>query len=135
MTNTNSINPYKSKPKTNSEDLMEKNTFLSAHKEALECKAKAENESQSNISTKDSKETPILSIKKPLVAKKVKKNYLEDYVQLDMLGSGSFGQVVKVQKKSGGTPNQFAMKIIEKQMVENVSPLSLFEVNQYSLLI
>lgn len=54
--------------------------------------------------------------------KKPKKNPLLNYVELDTLGCGSFGKVVKVQKKSSG--EQYAMKVIEKKKMEDVSMLS-----------
>lgn len=52
-------------------------------------------------------------------ANNAKKNPLLNYVELDTLGWGSFGKVVKVQKKSNG--NQYAMKVIEKKKMEHVS--------------
>lgn len=53
---------------------------------------------------------------------KRKKNQLLSYVELDTLGSGSFGRVVKVQKKSNG--QQYAMKVIEKKKMEEVIVIS-----------
>jgi serine/threonine protein kinase len=56
----------------------------------------------------------------PSPQKKAKKNPLLNYVELDTLGCGSFGRVVKVQKKTSG--EQYAMKVIEKKKMEDVSP-------------
>ena len=52
---------------------------------------------------------------------KAKKNPLLNYVELDTLGCGSFGRVVKVQKKT--TDAQYAMKIIEKRKMEKVGSI------------
>lgn len=49
---------------------------------------------------------------------KPKKNPLFNYEELELLGTGSYGKVVKVQKKKDGT--FFAMKILEKMNIEKV---------------
>lgn len=113
----------KSKAKTQSEDITEQNTFLSNKKETSWKEKIQQKESESNISTNVSKDTSISEAKElesPAVKKK-KKNPKLDYVELDMIGCGSFGRVVKVQHKTNGS--QYAMKVIEKKKVEKVSGL------------
>lgn len=108
----------KNKAKTKSEDIIEENSFLTAMKEQKEKLQLTQTCSDSNVSTNVSKE---LACEKPVSkppSKKKKKNPLLDFQELDMIGCGSFGRVVKVQKKSNGS--QYAMKVIEKKKVEKV---------------
>ena len=76
-------------------------------------------ESDNSTVGKSTKSSADSSKEKALPTKKKKKNPMLDYVELDLIGCGSFGRVVKVQKKTNG--NQYAMKVIEKQKVEKVS--------------
>lgn len=113
--------PFKGKAKTQSEDITEQNTFLSNRKESEKKTEEklVQNESESNISTNVSKDAVISDSQTPPALNKKKRNPRCDYVELDMIGCGSFGRVVKVQKKSDGT--QYAMKVIEKKKVEKVN--------------
>lgn len=45
-----------------------------------------------------------------------RRNPLLDYIELDSLGCGAFGRVVKVQKRAND--QKYAMKVIEKKRVE-----------------
>jgi serine/threonine protein kinase len=72
---------------------------------------------QSTTISKDNKSS-MASNETPSPNKNNKTNPLLNYVELDTLGCGSFGRVVKVQKKSNG--NQYAMKVIEKKKMEHV---------------
>jgi hypothetical protein len=74
---------------------------------------------QSTTVSKDNKSSMASNESPEPADNNAKKNPLLNYVELDTLGCGSFGKVVKVQKKSNG--NQYAMKVIEKKKMEHVS--------------
>ena len=76
----------------------------------------------SEESTNISKEENSTSCSKS-PAKREKKNPLLNYIELDTLGCGSFGRVIKVQKKSNG--QQYAMKVIEKKKMEEVKFIAI----------
>lgn len=112
----------KGKAKTQSEDIIEENTFINNQQQNAEKVKLSNNGSESNVSTNVSKEavhsqSPNLKIQTQ--KKKVKKDPLLDYIELDVIGCGSYGRVVKVQKKANGL--QYAMKVIEKKKVEKVN--------------
>lgn len=70
------------------------------------------------LSTKDSSEC-VHSKDSSAYKEKKKKDPLLDYTELDMIGFGSFGRVVKVQKKKD--QKQYAMKVIDKKKIEKVN--------------
>lgn len=110
-----------------SEDIVEQNNFLSTvNIPSLELINKQSDNSLFGESTKNSSEC---TETKSSCSKK-KKNPLLDYVELDMIGCGAFGRVVKVQKKKKG--EQYAMKVIEKMKVEKVHKPLIF--NTYIIL-
>lgn len=113
---SNNITTVKTKQKTMSEDIVEQNAFLPASKNALPTLPMKKIESDNSIvgkSTKDSMASNGKTTSKP----KKKRNPLLDYVELDTLGCGAYGRVVKVQKKQND--KKYAMKVIEKAKVEN----------------
>lgn len=112
----------KGKAKTQSEDIIEENTFINNQQQNTEKVKLSNNGSESNVSTNVSKETVIIQppkLKIQTQKQKARKDPLLDYIELDVIGCGSYGRVVKVQKKVNGL--QYAMKVIEKKKVEKVS--------------
>ena len=65
-------------------------------------------------STKDSFGSSAPQTQKP----NKKRDPLSDYIELDMIGSGSYGRVAKVQKKKDG--KYYAMKAVDKKKIEKV---------------
>ncbi|CAI2375083.1 unnamed protein product [Moneuplotes crassus] len=100
---------YKTKAPTKSEDIQEQSIFLKPKEEQ---KVSISEESQKTNCTSNK----CISNENSECESRMKKNPLLNYIELDTLGCGSFGRVVKVQKKS--TDVQYAMKIIEKRKME-----------------
>ena len=100
-----------------SEDIIEENSFL--HPVVVKDPKLIQNNSENSTvgrSTKDSmgSNTP----QNPTPQPNKKKDPLLDYIELDMIGSGSYGRVVKVQRKKD--EKLFAMKAIDKKKIEKV---------------
>ena len=87
------------KPKTNSEDPLEENIFMAGKKESPKLTISTINESESKSSTKVSTEYEKMSPGKESPSKRKKKLTKQDFIEYEILGCGSYGRVVKVQKK------------------------------------
>jgi hypothetical protein len=113
------------KTNSKSEDINEENTFVNSSKDILgDLKLIQSNSDNSTVgvSTKDSMASIRPNNSSPV---KSKKNPLLEYTQLDIIGSGSYGKVIKVQQKKDG--KYFAMKAIDKIEIEKVSTYFTFK--------
>ena len=112
---TNNMTTVKTKPKTRSEDIVEQNAFIPSNQNSDYVpnfgKSVSDN-SNVDQSTKDSLGSNEV---KPQCQKRKKKSLI-DYIELDTIGSGAFGKVIKVQCRK--TDHKYAMKVIDKNKVE-----------------
>ena len=95
-----------------SEDINEENAFANSSKDILKDLRLTKNSSDNStaeVSTKDSLASKKLN-KSPQISKEI--DSLLNYIQLDDIGKGSYGRVIKVQRKADD--KFFAMKAIEK---------------------
>ena len=100
-----------------SEDIIEEHAFLNSS--AGNNPKLVQNHSDNSTvgrSTKDSLGPNTNQNPQPIPNKK--KDPLSDYIELDMIGSGSYGRVAKVQRKRDG--KYFAMKAVDKKKIEKV---------------
>jgi hypothetical protein len=87
------------KAKTNSEDPLEENIFMAGKKEPQKLTISTITESESKSSTKVSTDHEKSTPRESSPTKRKKKLTKMDFIEHEILGCGSFGRVVKVQKK------------------------------------
>lgn len=95
----NQVKNSNRKPKTNSEDPLEENIFMAGRKESPKLTISTINESESKSSTKVSTECEKETPRDDSPTKKKRKLTKKDFIEHEILGCGSYGRVVKVQKK------------------------------------
>ena len=107
-----------------SEDINEENAFAHSSKNILTDLKFIQNSSDNStvgVSTKDSSTSNRSQNSSPV---KRKRDSLQNYIQHDVIGFGSYGKVIKVQEKKGEAC--FAMKAINKSEIEKVSIYCIF---------
>ena len=118
--NKKNLDPANMKHKTKSADIREDFKCHKSSKVIPMSTLMSISNAQASTKTKSSKDSDQVVHSESSPRKATRGNQLANYSELDLIGSGSYGRVVKVQRNSN--EKQYAMKVIDKKKVERVSP-------------